>query len=413
MAFFAWKGIKDGKPAEGQVEARDRNDASAQLMQQKTIVTSISEVGGSKKRKSKKTKEVQMAKKPPRSVPLDDVALFTKKLATMIRSGLPILETIKMLRDQTEHKGMKYVVNEIYNDVETGTGLSDAFNKHRQVFDNVYINMLRAGESSGQIDEFMAKLVEGMQKQQAIRKKVKGALSYPIILLTVAIGVITLMMIYVVPVFQDMFKSAEGGLPAPTQIVVNISGFLRDPAGGGLLAGIIITSVVAFKTAIRRSIKFKRAVDQTVMKLPVVGELVRNSSLAKIAMIQGNLTAAGVSVIDSLDIATRSLDNTVVQDAMNSIKRGVFGGAPLSDLYKREEHIFPMTFSAMVQVGERTGRMDEMLASMAEYYEEETEASVDALTGLLEPVMIVFMGSTIGGTLVAMYLPMFAMGQAL
>lgn len=412
MPNYFWKGIKEGNYAEGEISALSNDEAAFLLRKDKIIITSLAETASSKRAVKSSQKEKKL-KKPPKSIPSIEVVIFTKKLAAMVRSGLPILETIKMLQEQTEHSGMRYVITEIYTDVERGVGLSDAFSKHTSVFDNVYINMLRAGESSGQIDEFMAKLVEGMEKQQAIRKKVKKALSYPVILLCVAVGVIALMMIYVVPVFQDMFKNHDGGLPGPTQLVVSISEFIRNPAGGGLLAATLVGTFVGIRYTMKTSASFRYKIHQLILKLPVVGDLTRNSSLTKIAMVQGNLTAAGVSVLESIDIATRSLDNDVIKEAMTEVKRGVYSGSPLSELFKKRSEIFPITFSAMVQVGERTGRLDEMFASITQYYEEETESSVEQLTGMLEPIMIVFLGGTIGFVLVAMYLPMFAMGQTI
>lgn len=412
MANFVWRGIKSGKYAEGEIGALNADEAAYLLKKDKVIITSLIETSPSKKKKNQADGD-RRTKKAPSSVPLSVLAIFTKKMAVMVRSGLPILETLKMLGRQTENAGMRYVIEQIYADVEGGTGLSDAFARHPQVFDSVYVNLLRAGETSGRLDEFMSQLMDNMIKTQAIRKKVKSALSYPIILLTVAIAVIMLMMIYVVPVFQDMFKNSAHGLPAPTQLVVNISEFLRSPMGGGLLAGSVGFSILAFKVALKSSPAFKARVDALVLKIPVVGQLTLNSSLAKVAMIQGQLAAAGVSVLETIDIVVSSLTNVVLQNAMTDVKRGVYSGSPLSELYERRPEVFPMTFSAMVQVGERTGRLDEMFAAVANYYEEETETDIERLTGMLEPLMIVFLGGVIGFILVAMYMPMFALGQAI
>lgn len=413
MADFKWKGVQNGKYADGSITATNKEEAAFMLRQEKVIITSLSLVSGKETKKKEKGNLVQVKDKKSKSVPIKEVILFTKKLETMMRSGLPVLETIAMLKEQTLHAGMSAVIGEIYADIERGIPLSEAFSKHPKVFDNVYINMLKAGESSGQIDAFMKRLVDGMEKSQAIKKKVKGALTYPTILLIVASIVITVMMIFVVPVFQDMFKGAKGGLPAPTQIVVNISDFIRDPMRGGMFAVFITAFVLMFKYALKTNMNFRRSFHLFVLKMPVIGELVKNSSMAKIAMIQGNLTGAGVAVIESIDIASKSVDYLPIQEAMSEVKRGVFSGAPLSELYAKYPLVFSKTFTAMVAVGERTGRMDEMFQSITNYYEEETDASVETLTASLEPIMIVFMGTTIGGILVAMYLPMFSMGNAI
>ncbi len=411
-AKYSYKGVKGSKYTEGSVEAINKDEAAYKLKEQKIIITSLEKVSGKEESQEKK-EQTKKNKKAPKKVPIHEVIVFTKKLETMVRAGLPILETIAMIEEQTEDPGLKWVISKIHQDVESGTPLSDAFAIHHQVFNNVYINLLRAGESSGKVDLFLKKLVIGMEKGEKIRSSIKGALTYPIVLLVVATLVIVLMMIYVVPVFQEMFAGAEGGLPAPTQIVVNISEFLRDPLGGGVLAAIIAGIAVTVSTTIKKSYKLRKLWHKLVLKLPLFGELIQKSALSKISMIQGNLTAAGVPVIEALDISASSIDNIIIKEAMVDIKRGVFSGEPLSKLFENKKSIFPMTFTAMVSVGEKTGNMEEMFESIALYYEEEMDVTVGTLTEMLEPIMIVFMGVTIGFILVAMYMPMFQMGGTL
>jgi type IV pilus assembly protein PilC len=237
-AKYSYKGIQFSKYTEGKVEALNKDEAAYKLKRQKIIITSLEKISGKEEVEEKNTK-TKTSKKAPKKVPVHEIVVFTKKLETMIRAGLPILETIAMIQKQTEDQGLKWVIGKIYQDVESGTPLSDAFAKHPQVFNNVYINLLRAGESSGKVDLFLKKLVIGMEKDEKIRSTIKSALTYPIVLLVVAMAVIVLMMVYVVPVFQEMFAGVEGGLPKITQVVVDISEFLRDPLGGGLLAIIL------------------------------------------------------------------------------------------------------------------------------------------------------------------------------
>jgi len=411
-AKYSYKGIQFSKYTEGKVEALNKDEAAYKLKQQKIIITSLEKISGKEEVEEKNTK-TKTGKKAPKKVPVHEVIVFTKKLETMIRAGLPILETIAMIQEQTEDQGLKWVIGQIHQDVESGTPLSDAFAKHSQVFNNVYINLLRAGESSGKVDLFLKKLVIGMEKDEKIRSSIKGALTYPIVLLVVATAVIILMMIYVVPVFQEMFAGAKGGLPAPTQIIVGMSEFLRDPLRGGVLAAVIVGIFFSASVAVNKSYKLRKLWHKMILKLPLFGELIQKSALSKIAMIQGNLTAAGVPVIEALDISASSIDNIIIHEAMIDIKRGVFSGEPLSKLFEKRKAIFPMTFTAMVSVGERTGNMEEMFESIALYYEEEMDSTVEKLTAMLEPIMIVFMGGTIGFILVAMYMPMFQMGGAL
>ena len=411
-AKYSYKGIQSSKYTEGKIEALNKDEAAYKLKRQKIIITSLEKISGNEEVEEKNTK-TKISKKAPKKVPVHEVIVFTKKLETMIRAGLPILETIAMIQEQTEDQGLKWVIEKIHQDVESGTPLSDAFAKHSQVFNNVYINLLRAGESSGKVDLFLKKLVIGMEKDEKIRSSIKGALTYPIVLLVVATAVIILMMVYVVPVFQEMFAGAKGGLPAPTQIIVGMSEFLRDPLRGGFLAAVIAGIFFSASVAVKKSYKLRKSWHKMILKLPLFGELIQKSALAKIAMIQGNLTAAGVPVIEALDISASSVDNIIIHEAMIDVKRGVFSGEPLSKLFEKRKAIFPMTFTAMVSVGERTGNMEEMFESIALYYEEEMDSTVEKLTAMLEPIMIVFMGVTIGFILVAMYMPMFQMGGAL
>ena len=227
-AKYSYKGIQSSKYTEGKIEALNKDEAAYKLKQQKIIITSLEKISGKEEVEEKNTK-TKISKKAPKKVPVHEDIVFTKKLETMIRAGLPILETIAMIQEQTEDQGLKWVIEKIHQDVESGTPLSDAFAKHSLVFNNVYINLLRAGESSGKVDLFLKKLVIGMEKDEKIRSSIKGALTYPIVLLVVATAVIILMMVYVVPVFQEMFAGAKGGLPAPTQIIVGMSEFLREP----------------------------------------------------------------------------------------------------------------------------------------------------------------------------------------
>jgi len=411
-ANFKYKGVRENKYIDGEISAINRDEAAFKLKEQKIIVTSLKKDSGkeeTKKKRKKTKKKVKLSKK----IPLNEVITFTKKLETMVRAGLPILETIRMLEKQATHSSLKVIIGRISNDVESGIALSDAFEKYPFAFNNIYVNLLRAGESSGKVDLFLKKLVIGMEKDAKIKASIKGALMYPIILLIVALAVIILMMVFVVPVFQEMFSSVEGGLPATTQMVVDASEFLRDPLRGGILAAFIFGTISMFSALVKKSYKIRKLWHKFLLKLPLFGELIQKSSLSKIAMIQGNLTAAGVPVIEALEISASSNDNIIIHEAMIDVKRGVFSGEPLSVLFEKNSAIFPTTFSAMISVGERTGNMEEMFESIALYYEEEMDVTIEALTSMLEPVMIVFMGLTVGFILVAMYTPMFAMGQTL
>ena len=339
--------------------------------------------------------------------------IFTKKLSTMVASGLPIMRTLRMLEDQCENPSMKEIVGQIYKDIESGATLSEAFEKHDSVFDVVYINLMRAGEASGRLTTFLNRLIVQIEKAEKIRAKVKKALMYPIILMCVAFAVILVMMIKVVPVFANMFGAMGAELPGPTQFLINVSDFFRNPTQGGILFGGTFAAIWGLRMAVKKSPGVKRKFDGYMLKAPVLGTVLRNSVLAKIAMIQGNLSSAGVSVMESLEIIRKTMKNTLYNEALVRVRDGVAIGTPLSDLYAADGELFPPAFCQMLAVGEETGNVDEMLESTAFYFEEEFDMSVDRMTELLEPIMIVGMGLTVGFIIVAMYMPIFQMGQVM
>lgn len=422
MAIFQWKGIQGNEVTNGEIEARNADEANNKLKAQKIIVTNIVLISGKEEATPVEGQEEEVAtpveKKKPKKVrkykaktiETKDLVIFTKKLATMVQAGLPILKTLEMLESQQENPNFQWVVRDIMEDIESGSTLSGAFEEHPAVFDTIYVNLIKAGETSGKLTTFLQKLVIQLEKSEKIKKRLKSALSYPVILLCVAFAVITLMLVKVVPVFQKMFGAMGHALPAPTQLIVNISEFCRDPSRGGTLVVIMVIIFFGTKWLIKNNLAFKKKFDIYVLKLPIIGNCIEKSTLAKIAMIQGNLAAAGVSVIEAIDIVSSTVTNTVYTDAFELVKEGVASGNSLSALYSTCP-IFPPTFYQMLAVGEETGNMDEMFAATAMFYEEEFDLSVDRLTEALEPIMIVGMGLTVGFIIVAMYMPIFQMGE--
>ncbi len=406
--IFNWEGFEGNSEKGGMISASSSEDAIAQLEKQGIMVTAVS-VANPSGNHSDDTEDLS-EKYNPKKVKNIDKMVFTKKLSTMVKSGLPIMKTLKMLEEQAEKKDIKIIAGQIRRHVESGSTLSEAFEQHDKVFDSVYINLLKAGESSGKLTIFLEKLVIHLDKIEKIRRKVKGALMYPMILMCVAIAVIMLMLIKVVPVFQQMFGNMGHELPGPTQLIVNISEFIRDPAQGGIVVLGIIISVIVFKNLRKKNENFNQWFDKKILKVPLVGDIIVKSTLSKVAMISANLSAAGVAVIESLGIVAKSITNRTFLDAFDDVKKGISKGQNLSKLYSENE-IFPPTFHQMIQVGEETGRLDEMLESIALYYEEEFDLVVDRLTELLEPIMIVFMGLTVGFIIVAMYMPIFEIGK--
>ena len=409
MEAFTYKGISDGKYVDGEIEALNLDEASHKLKEQKIIITNITR--SSKKKKSgekdkKKGKGLSLFGKKKAKV--EDVLMFSKQFATMVKAGLPILQVLGMLRDQIESPAMKDVIEDIRKSLEGGVTLSKCFEKYPKLFDNIYVNLIKAGEASGKLDVFLHKIVESLEKKENIKKKIKGALMYPSIMFTVAITVSAFMLIKVVPVFAKMYDGMGIELPAATATIMAMSDFLRG-TGGLILLLSLITFFFAFKYLTAKNEKIRYAWHKRVLKLPIFGDMILKSMLARVSLIMGNLSAAGVNLLESLEIAKSVSTNMVVLESLENVKKGVFSGDTLTKLFLKDP-LFPPTFGQLISVGEQTGQLDEMFNSVAKYYEEEFDTVVDNLSSLIEPIMIVFMGVMIGGLMIAMYSPIFNVG---
>lgn len=411
MQDFNWKGIKNKQYMSGIISALTRDEAAFKLKQDSVIITHLFKTDRTDEKKpSRAFFNLNFKFSLPKKVKLAKIMIATKKMATMLRSGLAILPSLQMVRDQVDDPTLKKTMVAIYQDVESGVSLSKAFGRHPNIFDSIYVNMVRAGESSGRLDIFLDKLVLSIKKTIKIRKSIQSALMYPAILLIVSVIVLAIMMVFVVPVFAEMFGSIGSQLPAPTLMIVKLSNFMRNPLGGGVLAAVLIGGIISFRMALKRSQPVRRRWHQVVLKLPLIGDMALNSSIAQVAMVYGNLTNAGVPVIEALDITAESTKNEVIREGIQEAKRGVFSGEPLSKLFGKIK-VFPTSVSQLISVGEQTGNMGEMLETISSYYEEEFDSSVERMSQMLEPIMICFLGGVIGFILVAMYLPIFKMGQ--
>ena len=407
MDFFTYKGIAAGKYVEGEIEALNQEEASHKLKEQKIIITSLIRTNKKKDEKKGKGKGggFSFGKKKVTSV---DLVIFSKQFAKMVKAGLPILQVLEMLRDQLENPTMKEIIEDIRRSLEGGVTLSKCFEKYPKLFDNVYINLIKAGEASGKLDMFLLKIVESLEKREKIKKKIKGALMYPSIMFTVAMVVSAFMLVKVVPVFAKMYDGMGIALPTPTAVIMSMSDFLRGTGGMVLLLS-IIGFTVAFRYLTTKNEKIKYLWHKQVLKLPVFGDMILKSLIARISLILGNLSAAGVNLLEALEIAKSVSNNVVVTEALENVKKGVFSGDTLTKLFLKEP-LFPPTFSQLIAVGEQTGNLDEMFNSVAMYFEEEFDSAVDNMSSLIEPIMIVFMGIMIGGLMIAMYSPIFNVG---
>ena len=410
MEAFTYKGISDGKYVDGEIEALNLDEASHKLKEQKVIITNIVR-SSSKKKTDKKDKKKSKGSSlfGKKKAKVEDVLMFSKQFATMVKAGLPILQVLAMLRDQIESPAMKEVVEEIRKSLEGGVTLSKCFEKYPELFDNVYINLIKAGEASGKLDVFLLKIVEALEKKEKIKKKIKSALMYPGIMFTVAITVSAFMLIKVVPVFAKMYDGMGIKLPAATATIMAMSDFLRGTGGLILLMSLIIFFVV-FRYLTTKNEKIKYAWHKQVLKLPIFGDMILKSMLARVSLIMGNLSAAGVNLLESLEISKSVSNNVVVLESLENVKKGVFSGDTLTKLFLKDP-LFPPTFGQLISVGEQTGQLDEMFGSVAKYYEAEFDTVVDNLSALIEPIMIVFMGVMIGGLMIAMYSPIFNVGS--
>ena len=403
---YTYKGISAGKYVEGTVEALSQEEASFKLKEQKIIITNL--VRTKKKAAEKKKSSgggISLFKK---KVKPEDVVIFSKQFATMVKAGLPILNVLTMLRDQLEHPELKIIVEDVRKNLEGGLTLSKCFEKYPKIFDNIYINLIKAGEASGKLDVFLLKLVESLEKREKVKKKIKSALTYPVVMFVVAITVMVFMLIKVVPIFAEMYSGMGVALPTPTAVIMNASDFLRGT--GGLILFLVTTiGFIIFKYLTTKIPTIRYKWHQRVLKMPVFGDMILKSLIARVSLIMGNLSAAGVNLLESIEIAKQVSNNDVVTQALENVKKGVFSGDTLTKLFLKEP-TFPPTFSQLISVGEQTGNLDEMFTSVSNYYEEEFDTAVDNMSSLIEPIMIVFMGTMIGGLMIAMYSPIFNVG---
>ncbi len=406
MAVFAYIGTMKGKKIKGSLAAPSLSRARSQLRKRRIKISKIKE----QKPKSKAAINIEITWGPFGSIPNRELLMFTKKLSTMIRAGLPILDSFIMVADQTKNANMKRVINEMITSLNEGKPLAHVFRRQARHFDNVYLNMVEAGEVSGQLDKFIDKLVEILEKQAKIRAGIRSAMFYPITLFTVTILISVFMLTNVVPTFQEMYEGMGMELPGPTQAIVNASEWISTPSN------VIAIFVVVFGTLTFHKMMSKyvgiyfKAWCWFLLKLPLFGDIGVKSVVARSALLMANLFAAGVSVLDTLEVSKSVTKNILFVQAFDRVKKDVMSGIELSVLFG-DEKVFPSAFSQLIAVGERTGNMEEMLNSIAQYYEEEFDAIVEGLSTVIEPIMIVFVGGMVGAMVVALYLPIFSAGD--
>jgi len=390
---FEWEGKdRNGKVVKGELRAGGEAMVSATLRRQGILVNKV------KKRRASGGSSIKQK----------DIAIFTRQLATMMRAGVPLLQAFDIVARGATNPRLTRLLNDIRQDVETGTSLSAAFRKHPMYFDALYCNLVEAGEAGGILEALLDRLAIYQEKTVAIKNKIKSALTYPIAVLTVAFIVVAVIMIFVVPAFKDVFQSFGADLPAPTLIVIAMSEFfvkwwwaVFGSIGGGLYF---------FIQSWKRSEKMQKRMDRLLLKIPVFGDLMYKSAVARWTRTLSTMFAAGVPLVEALDSVGGASGNAVFQEATEQIQRDVSTGSALTTSMQTTG-IFPTMVLQMASIGEESGSLDHMLAKAAEFYEDEVDEAVKALSSLMEPFIIVILGGLIGGIVVAMYMPIFKLGQ--
>jgi type IV pilus assembly protein PilC len=336
-----------------------------------------------------------------------EIVVFTRQFATMINAGLPLVQSLTILAEQSENEKFREIITSFLNDIQAGQTLADAMRRHPKVFTDLYVNMVAAGEAGGILDTILNRLASFLEKNDALGRKIKGAMTYPAVMLLVVIGATTILLWKVVPVFAGIFQDAGMALPMPTMVVLSISEFLQS------YIHLIFLGLIGLVLAIRqyyRSDGGQLVIDRMLLRAPILGNLIRKSAVSRFTRTLGTLVSSGVSILEGLEITARTAGNRVVHDAVMGSRKSIAGGATISDPLKASG-VFPPMVVQMINVGEQTGGLDDMLSKIADFYDDEVDTAVGALTSVLEPVMIVVMGVVIGGMVVAMYLPMFDLIQ--
>lgn len=391
---FQWSGkTLRGTIESGEMVAVSREDVISQLRRKNITATAVTEktakpslfgFGGGVKDK--------------------DIVVFTRQFSTMIDAGLPLVQGLDILSGQVESKTLAKTLTIVKSDVESGSTYADALKKHPKIFSELYVNMVAAGEAGGILDTILNRLAAYIEKAMKLKKKVKGAMIYPAVVSTIAVGVIAVIMIFVVPTFSKMFANMGGTLPAPTRLVIGMSGFLAG-TGGVIVAGSLVAIFVAI-SQIRKTEAGKKAIDRILLKLPIFGMILNKVAVAKFTRTLGTLVSSGVPILDGLEITAKTAGNKVIEYAVMDVRKSVSEGKTLEEPLSKAK-VFPPMVTHMIAVGESTGALDAMLAKIADFYDDEVDNAVSNLTAMMEPLLMVFLGTAVGFIVIAMYLPIF------
>jgi type IV pilus assembly protein PilC len=399
MPNFVWKGkTRTGAVQEGILLADTRAAAEAVLRRQNIQITNIREKG----------REIAILPRLPQGVSDKRVALFTRQFSVMLDAGLPLVQCLEILGEQEEHRTFREIIQKVRSDVEQGASLADSMRKHPKAFDELYVNMIAAGEAGGILDIILQRLSNYIEKAVKLKNQVRSAMIYPVAVIGIAIFVVWIILWKVIPVFSQLFASLGGDMPLPTRIVVGISNFLARYTIFVIPA--LIAGAIAFYRVYKTQPKFTRLVDGAMLKVPIIGMLLRKIAIARFCRTLSTLTSSGVPILDGLEITAKTAGNTIIEDAIMAVRKAVEEGKTLADPLGQTK-VFPNMVVQMIGVGEQTGALDQMLSKIADFYEEEVDTAVAGMMKLIEPLLITILGGIIGFIVAAMYLPMYSVLQ--
>jgi type IV pilus assembly protein PilC len=401
MPVYVWVAeTKRGRKLKGEIDAANEAIALNQLKKRNFSIKKL-------KPKPKDIFENVSFLKP--KVTNKDLVVFTRQFSTMIDAGLPLVQGLTILAEQSENPTFKSILKEITKDVEGGSTLAEAMKKHGKVFDDLFVNLVAAGEVGGILDTILRRLATFIEKAEKLKSQIKGAMTYPAVVMAIAILVIAVILIFVIPVFEDMFKSFGSALPGPTQVVVNMSRFMKGNFHWVILA--LGALIYGFKRY-RGTKKGRKQTDALFLKLPIFGDLLKKTAVARFTRTLGTMISSGVPILDALEIVAKTSGNVIIEEILYEVRGSIAEGQTIAEPLS-ENDIFPGMVIQMIAVGEATGALDSMLEKIADFYDEEVDAAVAALTSMLEPLLMLFLGGSIGGLVIAMYLPIFGMAAAM